>query len=107
MFYIRTADRLQRTAAWIEAMDGGLAHLRDVIVDDRLGIGASLEQAMAAHIANYQDEWRAVLQDPARLARFASFVNAPDVPDPAISFTVERDQRIPAPARPLLPLEPQ
>ncbi len=107
MFYIRTADRLQRTAGWIEAMDGGLAHLRDVIVDDRLGICASLEEAMAAHIANYRDEWRAVLQDPDRLAKFASFVNAPDVPDPAISFTVERDQRIPAPARPLLPLEPR
>ena len=107
MFYIRTADRLQRTAAWIEAMDGGLEHLRDVIVDDSLGICASLEEAMAAHVANYRDEWRAVLEDPDRLAKFASFINAPDLPDPAISFTVERDQRIPAPARPLLPLEPQ
>ncbi|HEY1821491.1 MAG TPA: nitrite reductase large subunit NirB [Trebonia sp.] len=107
MFYIRTADRLQRTAAWIEAMDGGLAHLRDVIVDDSLGICAALEGAMAAHIAHYRDEWRAVLEDPERLAKFASFVNAPGRPDPAISFTVQRDQRIPAPARPLLPLEPR
>ena len=107
MFYIRTADRLQRTAAWIEAMDGGLEHLRHVIVDDGLGICASLEEAMAAHVANYRDEWRAVLSDPQRLAKFASFVNAPGRPDPAISFTVERDQRIPAPARPLLPLEPR
>ncbi len=107
MFYIRTADRLQRTAAWIEAMDGGLEHLRDVIVDDSLGLCASLEEAMATHIVGYRDEWRAVLEDPGRLAKFASFVNAPDLPDPAISFTVERDQRIPAPARPLLPLEPR
>jgi nitrite reductase (NADH) large subunit len=107
MFYIRTADRLQRTAAWIEAMDGGLDHLRDVIVNDSLGICASLEDAMAAHIANYHDEWRAVLADPQRLAKFASFVNAPGLPDPAISFTVERDQRIPAPTRPLLPVEPR
>ena len=107
MLYVRTADRLQRTAAWIEAMDGGLAHLRDVIVDDRLGICASLDEAMAGHVANYRDEWRAVLDDPDRLAKFASFVNAPSLPDPAISFTVERDQRIPAPARPLLPLEPR
>jgi len=105
MFYIRTADRLQRTAPWIEAMDGGLDHLRDVIIHDSLGICAVLEQAMAAHIANYRDEWRAVLDDPARLAKFASFVNAPDVTDPAIEFTAERGQRIPAPARPLLPLE--
>jgi nitrite reductase (NADH) large subunit len=107
MFYIRTADRLQRTAAWIEAMDGGLDHLRDVIVNDSLGICASLEDAMAAHVANYHDEWRAVLADPQRLAKFASFVNAPGLPDPAISFTVERDQRIPAPTRPLLPVEPR
>jgi len=107
MFYIRTADRLQRTAAWIEAMDGGLDHLRDVIVNDSLGICASLEEAMAAHVANYHDEWRAVLADPQRLAKFSSFVNAPDLPDPAISFTVERDQRIPAPTRPLLPVEPR
>jgi nitrite reductase (NADH) large subunit len=114
MFYIRTADRLQRTAAWIEAMDGGLDHLRDVIVADSLGICADLEAAMARHVISYRDEWRAVLDDPARLARFASFVNAPDVPDPAIEFTVERGQRIPvrgdypagpAHARPLLPLE--
>lgn len=107
MFYIRTADRLQRTAAWIEAMDGGLDHLRDVIVADSLGIGGELEDAMARHVESYHDEWRAVLTDPARLARFASFVNAPDAPDPAIEFTVERGQRIPAPSRPLLPLLPQ
>jgi nitrite reductase (NADH) large subunit len=110
MFYIRTADRLQRTAAWIEAMDGGLDHLRGVIVTDRLGICADLEAAMARHVASYADEWKAVLGDPARLARFASFVNAPGSPDPAISFAVERGQRIPArsetgPGRPLLPLE--
>ncbi|HEV2375111.1 MAG TPA: nitrite reductase large subunit NirB [Streptosporangiaceae bacterium] len=106
MFYIRTADRLQRTAAWIETMDGGLTHLREVIVADSLGICAGLEAAMARHIADYQDEWRAVLDDPARLARFTSFVNAPGTPDPAIEFTVERGQRIPAPTRPLLPVEP-
>ena len=94
MFYIRTADRLQRTAAWIEAMDGGLSHLRDVVVDDRLGICASLEEAMARHIAGYSDEWRAVLEDPARLAKFASFANAPGTPDSAIEFTVERGQRL-------------
>ena len=50
MFYIRTADRLQRTAAWIEAMDGGLDHLRAVIVDDSLGLCAELDAAMARHV---------------------------------------------------------
>lgn len=95
MFYVRTADRLQRTAAWIEAMDGGLDHLRAVLVDDSLGIGADLDAAMERHAGAYRDEWRGVLDDPAKLARFRSFVNAPDTPDPAISFAVERDQPVP------------
>jgi nitrite reductase (NADH) large subunit len=95
MFYIRTADRLQRTAAWIEAMDGGLDHLRAVIVDDSLGICADLEAAMEAHVAGYADEWRGVLEDPEKLERFVSFVNAPDAPDPTISFVTERGQPVP------------
>ncbi len=95
MFYIRTADRLQRTAAWIEAMDGGLDHLRAVIVDDSLGLCGELEAAMAAHVASYADEWKSTLDDPDRLRRFVSFVNAPDTPDPSIAFATERDQPVP------------
>ncbi|HEV2781278.1 MAG TPA: nitrite reductase large subunit NirB [Actinophytocola sp.] len=95
MFYIRTADRLQRTAGWLEAMDGGLDHLRDVIVHDSLGICADLEAAMARHVESYTDEWRGVLEDPEKLARFTSFVNAPGTPDPTISFREERGQRVP------------
>jgi nitrite reductase (NADH) large subunit len=96
MFYIRTADRLQRTAAWIESMEGGIEYLRSVLVDDALGIAEELDEAMARHIESYEDEWRAVLADPQRLARFVSFVNAPDAPDPTISFVSERGQPRPA-----------
>ena len=39
MFYIRTADRLQRTASWVESLDGGLDHLREVVCNDSLGLG--------------------------------------------------------------------
>jgi nitrite reductase (NADH) large subunit len=95
MFYVRTADRLQRTAAWIEAMDGGLDHLRSVIVDDALGLAGELEAAMAHHVGSYADEWSSTLDDPDRLRRFVSFVNAPDAPDPSIVFTTERDQPVP------------
>ncbi|MDX3664343.1 nitrite reductase large subunit NirB [Streptomyces sp. ID05-26A] len=95
MFYIRTADRLQRTAAWLEGLDGGLDHLREVVVDDKLGICAELETAMESHVSDYADEWRGVLEDPEKLARFTSFVNAPGVPDPSISFRAERGQRVP------------
>ncbi|TNH31286.1 nitrite reductase large subunit [Micromonospora orduensis] len=96
IYYIRTADRLQRTAGWIEALDGGLDHLRAVIVDDSLGLCADLDAAMARHVESYSDEWRDVLEDPDRLRRYTSFVNAPDVPDPSITFALERGQRVPA-----------
>jgi nitrite reductase (NADH) large subunit len=95
MFYVRTADRLQRTAAWIEALDGGIEHLREVIVDDKLGICEDLDAAMAKHVESYADEWAGVLDDPAKLARFTSFVNAPGTPDPTISFREERGQQVP------------
>ncbi|MEU8636863.1 nitrite reductase large subunit NirB [Amycolatopsis sp. NPDC048633] len=95
MFYVRTADRLQRTAPWIEELDGGLDHLRAVIVDDSLGICEDLDAAMAKHVDNYADEWKGVLEDPEKLARFTSFVNAPGTPDPAISFRSERSQKVP------------
>ncbi|WP_114424298.1 nitrite reductase large subunit NirB [Nocardioides houyundeii] len=92
MYYIRTADRLQRTSVWVESLDGGLDRVRAVVVDDALGLGAELEAAMARHVSGYEDEWRATLEDPAKLSRFVSFVNAPGTPDPTISFTQERGQ---------------
>jgi nitrite reductase (NADH) large subunit len=92
MFYIRTADRLQRTASWLESLDGGLDYLRSVIVDDSLGIAAELDAAIGAHVAGYRDEWADVLADPAKLRRFVSFVNAPGTPDPSIAFVPQRGQ---------------
>jgi nitrite reductase (NADH) large subunit len=102
MFYIRTADRLQRTAPWVESLDGGLDYLRSVIVDDALGICAELDAAMAEHVDNYADEWAGVLNDPIRLSRFVSFVNAPGTPDPSVQFVSEREQ-----PRPVLIAGPQ
>lgn len=101
MFYVRTADRLQRTAGWLESLEGGLDYLRSVIVDDELGIAGELDEAMQRHLANYEDEWAAVLADPARLRRFVSFVNAPAEPDPSITFVSERGQPRPAPRSPV------
>ncbi|GAA3693257.1 nitrite reductase large subunit NirB [Nonomuraea antimicrobica] len=99
MFYIRTADRLQRTAAWIESLDGGLGYLREVIMEDSLGLCADLDAQMERHIATYADEWRATLEDPEKLGRFVSFVNAPGMPDPSIVFAGERGQIRPVMAR--------
>ncbi|MFF9058134.1 nitrite reductase large subunit NirB [Streptomyces sp. NPDC014882] len=92
MFYIRTADRLERTSTWLERIPGGLDHVRDVVVEDSLGICEELESLMAAHVAHYADEWATTINDPEKLARFVSFVNAPDTPDPVVGFVPERDQ---------------
>ena len=64
MFYIRTADRLQRTAPWLEGLDGGLDHLRDVVCNDSLGLAAEFEEAIARHVEGYACEWKGVLEDP-------------------------------------------
>jgi nitrite reductase (NADH) large subunit len=95
MYYVRTADRLQRTSTWIDSLDGGLDRVREVVVDDVLGLGTELEAAMARHTETYFDEWKATLEDPEKLRRFVSFVNAPEIPDPNISFGATRGQIVP------------
>jgi nitrite reductase (NADH) large subunit len=96
MFYISTADRLQRTSKWVEALEGGIDYLREVIVDDKLGICAELDALMEKHVENYADEWKGVIDDPEKLQRFVSFVNAPEAPDPKIEFETVRGQKFPA-----------
>jgi nitrite reductase (NADH) large subunit len=95
MFYIRTADRLQRTAVWQETIEGGLDHIRAVVCDDSLGIADDLEAAMAQHVAGYSDEWAGVLADEEKLSRFVSFVNAPDQPDPTVVFDDSGPRKVP------------
>ncbi|MEO3758962.1 nitrite reductase large subunit NirB [Mycobacterium sp. B14F4] len=99
MFYIRTADRLQRTAPWLEAMDfpdkTGLEHLRDVVCNDSLGLAAEFEEAIERHVAGYACEWKGVLEDPEKLSRFVSFVNAPEVADPTVEFTESSGRKVP------------
>ena len=96
MYYVRTADRLQRTAPWLEEIEGGLDFVREVIIEDSLGIATELDAAMTTHVDNYEDEWKAALSDPETLSRFASFVNAPDQPDPSLTYVSERGQGRPA-----------
>ncbi|WP_374158198.1 nitrite reductase large subunit NirB [Mycobacterium sp. G7A2] len=93
MFYIRTADRLQRTAPWVEEL--GLDHVREVVCDDSLGLAAEFEAAVERHVEGYACEWKGVLEDPDKLSRFVSFVNAPDVVDPTVTFTERSGRRVP------------
>jgi nitrite reductase (NADH) large subunit len=95
MFYIRTADRLQRTASWLNSLDGGIDYLKRVIIDDSLGIAAELEAEMASVVGSYRCEWKATLEDPDKLKRFRPFVNV-DAPDPSIVFIRQRAQHRPA-----------
>jgi nitrite reductase (NADH) large subunit len=95
MFYIRTADRLQRTAGWFNNLEGGMDYLRSVIIDDALGICAELEAEMAHVIDTYECEWKAAINDPDKLARFRAFVNSPE-PDPSIVVVPLRGQHRPA-----------
>ncbi len=95
MFYIRTADRLQRTAPWLEALEGGLDHLREVVCDNSLGLAEEFESAMARHVTGYACEWKGVLEDPTKLSRFVSFVNAPETEDPTVQFTERSGRKVP------------
>jgi nitrite reductase (NADH) large subunit len=95
MFYIRTADRLQRTATWLDNLEGGLDYLKQVIIEDKLGIGAELEADMARIIATYECEWRRAINDPVTLKRFRHFVNSERADDNVV-FAQERGQIRPA-----------
>ncbi len=95
MFYIRTADRLQRTSVWMENLEGGLDYLKSVIVEDSLGLVADLEAEMAHVVSTYQCEWKATIEDPEKLKRFRTFVNS-DAGDDSLVFVRERGQRRPA-----------
>lgn len=98
MLYIRTADKLQRTARWLEQLPGGVAYLYDVVVRDKLGICASLEAQMKELVDSYFDEWAEAVADPAIAARFAQFDNdGPDAPAlPGAEMQTDRQQRHPA-----------
>ncbi|WP_460418387.1 nitrite reductase large subunit NirB [Pseudomonas sp. microsymbiont 2] len=102
MFYIRTADKLQRTSVWRENLEGGLDYLRQVIVDDSLGLASELEAQMQHVVERYECEWANALKDPEKLKRFRTFVNDQRT-DPDVHFVRERGQRRPAAPLHLIP----
>lgn len=95
MFYIRTADRLQRTSVWFESLEGGLEYLQDVIINDSLGICDELEQQMQHIVDTYQCEWKTAINDEEKVKRFRQFVNS-DKEDKNVIFVEERGQIRPA-----------
>ncbi len=104
VYYLQTANPLERTARWLERMDGGIERLRSVIVDDCLGIGARLERDMDALVAGYACEWREVVRDPERRRQFEERAAAAAPPLP---FVRERGQKRPADWPDETPLPPR
>ena len=103
MFYIRTADKLQRTSVWREGLEGGLDYLKQVIIEDSLGLAGELEAQMQHVVDRYECEWANALKDPEKLKRFRTFVNDRRA-DPDVHFVRERDQRRPATPLHLIPI---
>jgi nitrite reductase (NADH) large subunit len=95
MFYIRTADRLQRTSTWLNQLEGGIDYLKKVVVEDSLGIGAELEADMQKLVDTYQCEWKTAVEDPDKRRRFRQFVNS-EATDDNVVFVRERGQIRPA-----------
>lgn len=93
MFYIKTADPLSRTATWLNKMEGGIDYLRNVVVNDSLGIAQQLEEEMQFLVDNYKCEWKEVVESPELRKRFNHFVNAPEERDPTIKFEPLREQK--------------
>ena len=94
MFYIRTADRLQRTSVWLENLEGGLDYLKQVVIEDKLGIATELEAEMKLVVDAYECEWKRAINDPHTLKRFKHFVNS-DKADDNVIFVGERGQKRP------------
>ncbi len=95
MYYIQTANPLERTAPWLERLDGGIDYLKRVVVEDALGIAADLEREMQTLVDGYRCEWKEVVENPERRAMFRHFANS-DESDDAIRQVEERGQRRPA-----------
>ncbi len=94
MFYIRTANRLERTATWLNKLEGGLDYLKQVVIHDSLGICAELEAEMQYQVDTFACEWKATIDNPEKLKRFSHFVNN-DVSDPSLMRIEERNQTRP------------
>ncbi|NKF50622.1 nitrite reductase large subunit [Shewanella sp. WXL01] len=97
MFYVKTADKLQRTSTWMESLEGGLEYLQSVVIEDALGVNAELEAQMDLIVERYQCEWKTSLEKPEFLARFNEFVNPDSAPKVAThQYQRIREQRFPA-----------
>jgi len=94
MYYIRTADRLQRTSVWLDKIEGGIEHVRNVVVNDSLGIAEQLEADIQKLIDGYVCEWKDAIDSPAKRDLFRHFAG-PEKASPPVEMVEEREQTYP------------
>ncbi|EPM5500339.1 nitrite reductase (NAD(P)H), partial [Vibrio fluvialis] len=94
MFYVRTADKLQRTSVWLDNLEGGLDYLKQVVLDDSLGLGEQLESQMQRVVDTYQCEWKSTLENEDKLRKFRPFINH-EQGSVSLPYQRLRGQRIP------------
>jgi len=94
MYYIKTAPPLMRTAPWLEKLEGGITYLKNVVINDSLGIAGELDKEMQALVDSYKCEWKEAVETPEIRARYTHFVNSEE-PDSTIEFVELRDQKMP------------
>ena len=95
MYYIKTAERLERTSTWMTKLEGGLDFLKEVVINDSLGINEELEAQMQHVVNTYECEWKNAINDEEKLKRFTHFNNS-EAQDETVEFVLERDQIRPA-----------
>jgi len=95
MYYVRTANKLERTAPWFNKLEGGLDQLKQIIMEDSLGIGNELENEMQHIVDTYECEWKAAVNNEEKLKTFRPFINSTES-DQTIRFIKDRNQIRPA-----------
>eukprot|EP00529_Nitzschia_sp_RCC80_P003114 CAMPEP_0113494840 /NCGR_PEP_ID=MMETSP0014_2-20120614/29309_1 /TAXON_ID=2857 /ORGANISM="Nitzschia sp." /LENGTH=1122 /DNA_ID=CAMNT_0000388735 /DNA_START=417 /DNA_END=3785 /DNA_ORIENTATION=- /assembly_acc=CAM_ASM_000159 len=104
MYYILTADKLERTAPWQAKLPSGkngggpIEHLKEVIIEDSLGICDELDRRMEHLVETYHDEWAEVVKSPELQKQFKQFANSDDniEKEDMLEFVDMRGQNRPA-----------
>ncbi|MCR1025739.1 nitrite reductase large subunit NirB [Cellulophaga baltica] len=96
MYYIQTAQPLMRTAAWLDKLEGGIDYVKDVVINDCLGIVDQLDKEMQHLVDTYKCEWKEAVENPEIRAKYTHFVNS-TAADENIEFVSLREQKMPAP----------
>ena len=94
MYYIQTAGPLVRTSTWLEKLEGGIEYLKNVVINDSLGINATLESEMQQLVDTFECEWKQAIESPEMMKRFNHFTNSDDRDD-NLDYIPLREQKMP------------